>query len=296
MTLSIRRLSNALGAEVTGADLSAPIDRATFDEILDAWHENLLLVFPDQELTPEQHIEFTRCLGEPQVHPSGRHNHPDYPEILLLTNELDDNGQSLGLRDGGSVWHSDLSYVARPSVGSLLYALAVPSVGGDTEWANLYTAYDTLADETKRRIAGLRAVHQFDQAQNPRMTRPEPATADAHDGGTIWYEKTAEIKARTPDVVHPIVRVHPATGRKALFVNRRFTIAVDGMGSAAGEALLLDLFDHAERREHVYHHRWRRGELLMWDNRCTMHLACVGFSMPEIRRMHRTTIAGDAAP
>ena len=293
MALSLHPVSDALGAEVRGVDLSSPINDDTFGRIVDSWHEHLLLIFPDQTLTPEQHIAFSQRVGPLLVHPSGRHNHPDYPELLLLTNQLDDDGKALGLRDGGSVWHSDLSYMAQPSDGSLLYALAVPEIGGDTEWANMYTAYETLPEATRRRIADLRVVHQFDQEANPRMARP--AAMAEEDRGTIWYRKTPDIKARTPDVVHPMVRRHPETGRVALFVNRRFTIAVEDMDGDEGEALLLDLFDHAEKPEHVYHHRWRLGELLMWDNRCTVHLACGGFSLPEIRRMHRTTLAG-AAP
>jgi taurine dioxygenase len=293
MTLSIEPRSDALGAEVRGVDLSKPVDDATLGEIRDAWHEHLLLIYPDQTLTPEQHIAYSRHFGDLQSHPSGRHNHPDYPELLLLTNQTDDHGNSVGLRDGGSVWHSDLSYMAHPSRGSLLYSLAVPEVGGDTEWANMYMAYDALPGDTRRRIAGLNAVHQFDQEANPRLSPPVAAMAGPEDHGSIWSKKSAAVKARTPDVVHPMVRIHRESGRRALFVNRRFTIAVEGMARDAGEALLLELFDCSERPEHVYHHRWRLGELLMWDNRCTIHMACGGFALPEIRHMHRTTILGE---
>jgi taurine dioxygenase len=138
----------------------------------------------------------------------------------------------------------------------------------------------------------LKAVHLFDQVYNPRMARPKELVGAAVKG-SIWEEKTAETKARTPDVVHPVVRTHAATGRKALFVSRRFTIRIADMDADAGESLLLDLFDHIERPAHIYHHRWQPHQLIMWDNRCTVHLACGGVPDSQIRTMQRTTIRGE---
>jgi len=290
--IRIEPLDGPLGAVVRGIDLSHPVPDDVFARIRDAWHDRLLLVFPDQTLSNEQHIAFSARFGTLEVHPSGKYVLKDYPELLLLTNRRDAAGNFVSLRDGGSVWHSDLSYMAEPSMGSLLYALDVPRDGGDTEWANMYLAWEALPAALKARIEGLNAVHQFDQSENPRLA-PPPGLDPAKIRGSIWEKKTEAIKARTPDVVHPVVRVHPATGRKALFVNRRFTIRIAGMAPDESEALLLELFDYAERPAHVYRHRWRAGDLVMWDNRCTIHLACGGVPDSQLRTMQRTTIRGE---
>ncbi|MBK18347.1 MAG: taurine dioxygenase [Rhodospirillaceae bacterium] len=292
MTLSITKRSEALGAEIGGVDLSRPVSKDDFEEILAAWYENIVVVFPDQNLTNEQHIAFSERFGPLEVHPSGKYVLKDYPALLLLTNKRDDQGKYVSLRDGGSVWHSDLSYMGEPSLGSLLYSLEVPETGGDTEWANMYLAYDALPDDLKNRIDGLKAIHQFDQNDNPRLGPPPGMTAEEMKG-SIWEKKSAEVKARTPDVIHPIVRTHPVTGRKALFVNRRFTTYVVDMDPDEGESLLLDLFEYAERRENIYRHKWRKNELVLWDNRCTIHLACGGFPDEQIRTMQRTTVRGE---
>lgn len=293
MALEIRRVGEALGAEVRNIDLAGAIPESTFRKIIEAWHEHLVLVFPDQSLTNEQHIAFSRRIGELEVHPSGKYTLKTHPEILLLTNKKDAAGNYVSLRDGGSVWHSDLSYMKLPSRASLLYAIDVPRDGGDTEWANMYMAYDALPRKLKQRIATLNAVHQLEAAANPRLAPPQKVL-DEGIKNSMWDRKTAEAAARTPNVTHPVVRTHPDTGRKALFVNRRFTLWIDDMPRSQSEELLLELFDYSERREHVYHHRWTKGQLLMWDNRCTIHLACGGVPDTQIRTMQRTTVLGEA--
>jgi taurine dioxygenase len=292
MTIEVRRLGRSLGAEVRGVDLGGSISGDTLNALLNAWYEHLVLVFPDQHLTNEQHIAFSRRLGPLEIHPSRKYVLKDHPEILLLTNRKDSAGNYVSLRDGGSVWHSDHSYLAHPSLGSLLYAIDVPRDGGDTEWANMYLAYEALPQRLKDRVAPLKAMHQFDQDENPRLAPPKAAMAEAV-AGSIWERKSAEVKARTPDVVHPVVRTHPAIGRKALFISRRFTIRIVGMAADASEELLLELFDYCERPEHIYHHRWTKGQLVMWDNRCTIHLACGGVPEGQIRTMQRTTVTGE---
>ena len=292
MTLSIVKRSEALGAEIRGVDLSQSVSEDVFEEIRAAWYEHLVLVFPDQQLTNEQHIEFSARFGPLEVHPSGKYVLKDYPELLLLTNKKNDKGGYVSLRDGGSVWHSDLSYMGEPSLGSLLYGIDIPEIGGDTEWANMYFAYEALPKTLKKRVEGLRAIHQFDQNDNPRLGPPPGMTVDEMKG-SIWEKKSPEIKARTPDVVHPIVRVHPETDRKALFVNRRFTTFVVDMEADEGESLLLDLFEYAERPEHIYRHKWNKHDLVVWDNRCTIHLACGGFPDEQIRTMQRATVRGE---
>lgn len=282
-SITVRRLSDALGAEVIGVDLSRPVDKDAFAAILDQFHRYLVLVFRRQALTPEQQVAFTRRFGELEIHVSRQYTLPEQPEILLLTNEIKD-GKRVSLADGGSEWHSDLSYLKQPSLGSLLFSVQNPQRGGDTEWQNLYMAYETLPEETRTRIADLKAIHQFDQSRNPRMP---PVNTELRD------KLSDEVKSRTPDAIHPVVRTHPATGRKALFVSPRFTIGIADMDDREGQALLDELFAHLERPEFVYRHKWQDGDAVLWDNRCLNHKACGGVVWPDLRRMHRTTIRGD---
>ena len=285
MALSIKPLSDVLGAEVSGVDLSESVDEGAFSEILDAFHQYQLLRFPEQTLTPEQHIAFSRRFGDLEIHVCEQYLLPGHPEILLLSNELKQDGTRVSIADGGSGWHSDLSYMERPSLGSLLYAVQTPEKGGDTEWANMYAAYETLPDETKKRIEGLKAIHQFDQRSNPRLPPPDLRYRDAHSD---------ELRALTPDVQHPIVRTHPVTGRKVLFVSLRFTIGIADMDDKEGAALLDELLAHQENPELIYHHQWKMGDLMMWDNRCTNHRACGEVvQLPDVRRLHRATVLGD---
>ncbi len=285
MALSVKPLSDALGAEVSGVDLSKPVDEGIFSEILDAFHQYQLLRFPEQTLTPEAHIAFSRRFGDLEIHVCEQYLLPGYPEILLLTNELKEDGARVSIADGGSGWHSDLSYMERPSLGSLLYAVQTPEKGGDTEWANMYTAYETLPVETKKRIEGLKAIHQFDQRLNPRLPDPDLRYRDEHSD---------ELRALTPDVQHPIVRTHPVTGRKVLFASLRFTIRIAGMDEKEGAVLLDELLAHQENPELIYYHQWQKGDLMMWDNRCTNHRACGEVvQLPNVRRLHRTTLLGD---
>jgi taurine dioxygenase len=282
MAMKITPLSDALGAEITGIDLAAPVDEATFDRLRQAFHDHQVIVFRDQALTPEQHIAASGRFGDLEIHISTKYLLADHPEILVLSNRKVD-GEYVGVENAGDHWHSDLSYMDRPSLGSLLYALEVSRDGGDTEWANQYAAYETLPAATKARIEGLRARHSFNRWKNPRVSIPE------HEKGSRErYEKMSP-----PDAIHPVVRTHPATGRKALFVSQRFTIGIEDMPEAEGQALLDTLFEHAVRPEFIYHHRWRAGDLLFWDNRCLLHLACRGIPPGQIRHMHRTTISGD---
>lgn len=285
MALSLKPLSDALGVEISGVDLSKPVDEGTFSEILDNFHQYQLLRFPEQTLTPEQHIAFSRRFGDLQIHLCEQYLMADYPEILLLTNELKEDGTRVSIADGGSGWHSDLSYMERPSLGALLYAVQTPEKGGDTEWSNMYTAYETLSEKTKKHIEGLKAIHQFDQRLNPRLPDPDLRYRDEHSD---------ELRALTPDVQHLIVPTHPVTGRKVLFVSLRFTIGIADMDDEEGVALLDELFAHQESPEFTYHHKWKAGDLMMWDNRCTNHRACGEVvQLPNIRRLHRTTLLGD---
>jgi taurine dioxygenase len=279
--MQINRLSDALGAEISGVDVSN-LDEAEFGAVRDAFHEHQVVVFRDQSLSVEDHIAFSRRFGDLEIHISRDKLLKEHPEILLVTNKME-NGKYIGVENAGDEWHSDLSYMQKPSLGSLLYALEISAEGGDTEWSNMYTAYDTLPEDTKKRLEGLRARHSFNRVRNPRT----PIPAKHKEGAKERYEKMSP-----PDVIHPLVRTHETTGRKALYVSPRFTIGIENLPEDEGQALLDELFAHAVKRDFIYHHQWRLGDLLFWDNRCTLHLACRGIPEGQIRHMHRTTISG----
>jgi taurine dioxygenase len=279
-TIPARRFEAALGAEVVDLDLSQPIDGETVDGIRQALLESGgLLVFRRQFITPEQHIAFSRRFGSLMIHVLSQYLLPGHPEILRVSNVIE-NGQPIGLGDAGQYWHSDLSYTPEPSLGSLLHALELPSEGGDTSFANMTAAYDELPADIKQRLMGKRAVHSYRHSYD-RMS------------GSKWRPPmTQEQKDAIPEVIHPVIRTHPETGRKVLFVNEGFTSRILDIPEAESRELLQFLFSHSTRPGFVYRHQWQDHDLVFWDNRCTIHLAhgCP----PHLRRhMHRTTVKGD---
>jgi taurine dioxygenase len=284
MTMTVTRLADPLGAEITGIDVSGPVDEAMIGAITEALLDNHVIVMRDQCLTPEQQVTFSRRFGDLVVRVSGEFLHPEFPEVLILCNRKVD-GMYVGATGAyaGELWHTDLTYAERPSMGSMLHALEVAECGGDTAWANMYLAYETLPEETKRRIDGLKAIHVRDRRRNPRGAFTEALDRDIDK----YYS------VRVPDSVHPMVRTHPVTGRKALFVTPRFAVAIDGMDDAEAQPLLDELFAHQINPDFIYQHKWRVGDLVFWDNRCTAHLAVGGIVPPGIRHLHRTSIAGD---
>ncbi|NQU70038.1 MAG: TauD/TfdA family dioxygenase [Rhodospirillales bacterium] len=288
MGISVTPLSEVLGAEIGGVDVSGAIDDATMAEIETAFHDHSVLLFPKQDLTPAQHISFSRRFGPLETHVSKQYLLSGHQEILVLSNERNQDGSRVSIADGGVGWHSDLSYMERPAMGSLLYAVDAPDVPGvvqDTAWSSGYLAYESLPEDLKQRIQGLKAIHVFDQDRNPRMPPIDTRYRDKH---------TPAMRALTPPREHPIVRIHPVTGRKALFVSIRFTIGIAEMEGAEGDALLDALFAHQAEGGFNYLHQWRKGDLILWDNRCTNHRAVGEIAEPpHIRRMHRTTLSGD---
>jgi taurine dioxygenase len=268
-----------LGAEIIGLDLSQPLDEATFARVHQAHLAHLVLVFRDQHLTPEQHIAFSRRFGPLSSHVFEQFLLPDHPEILKVSNKKKADGDFAGLPQAGRRWHSDMSYTACPSLGSLLYALEIPPHGGDTLFNNMYTAYDALPDATKTRIESRQAEFLLGSARKYYTAEERPPL-------------TAEQLAKVPPVNHPMVRTHPETGRKALYVSPSHTVRVLDMDDAESEALLAELGEHSIQPEFVYRHQWRLHDLVFWDNRCCMHIAEP--PPPEFgRHMHRTTVAGD---
>ena len=279
--MEVTRLSDALGAYVSGVDLGN-VDAGAADKIREAFYEHQILLFRGQDISMEQHIAFSKNFGPLEVHISKDSLHDDHEEILLVSNKKE-NGAYIGVENAGDSWHSDLSYMPEPSLGSLLYALEVSEIGGDTEWLNMYDAYDTLPEETKQRIDGLKARHSFNRYKNNRISVP----SQRQEGGKERYEKLSP-----PDVFHPVARTHPETGRKALYVSPRFTLGILDGSEDEAQDLLDELIEHATQRKFVYHHEWKVGDLVMWDNRCVMHYAVHDYGDAP-REMHRVTVAGE---
>jgi taurine dioxygenase len=279
-SVEIHAFAGPVGAEVIGLDLGAPIDAALFQRIHQAHLDHHVLVFRDQRINPQQQIDFSRRFGPLQIHVLHQFQLTGYPEVLIVSN-IKENGQPIGLGDAGAFWHSDLSYKEKPSLGSLLHAQELPDVGGDTLFANMHLAWDTLPTPLKKRVEGLRAEHsylnKYGELQKRNPWRPN-----------LSAEQVAQVKP----VPQPVVRTHPETGLKALFVSEHFTTRILGVSEQESRELLTQLFEHSSRPEHVYRHRWRPHDLVFWDNRSLMHLAA-GCPDDQRRKMFRTTIEGD---
>ncbi|MCB0971532.1 MAG: TauD/TfdA family dioxygenase [Acidimicrobiales bacterium] len=270
--LDVRPLTTAIGAEIRGVDLSAPLDDATRDAIQAALDDRLVLFFRDQPMTPAQHIDLARRFGEISVTPFQARD-AAHPEVLVLDQD-DPRGE------GADRWHSDNTFMATPPMGSLLRAIKLPSVGGDTCFASMYAAYELLSPELQRAIAGLRAVHDI----LPMLQRAETTGVGSWD--------FSEMRRAWPPQEHPMVRTHPQTGRKALFVNSNFTVRIVGMEEKESDALLRLLFAHVGSPEIQCRFRWTPDALAFWDNRSVQHYAVADYV--ERRVMHRVTLVGDA--
>jgi taurine dioxygenase len=278
--IEIRPFDAPVGAEVCGLNLNQPLAPTDFTRIHRAHLDHHVLVFRDQRITPEQQIAFSRRFGPLQIHVLHQFQLAGYPEVLVVSNVVE-NGKPVGLGDAGHFWHSDLSYKETPSLGSLLHAQELPAEGGDTLFANMHLAFDTLPVHLRRAVDGRVAEHTY-LAKYAELQRRSPWRPDL-DAAQI-----AQVKP----VVQPVVRTHPETGRKALFVSEHFTTRVIGLPEDESRQLLDALFAHSTRPEHVYRHRWAQHDLVFWDNRSLMHLAA-GTPDHLRRKMYRTTIEGD---
>jgi len=279
--MKVQPLSPVMGAEVTDIDLSTMPDDATFAAIHQALLDHLVLVFRNQRLTPAEHVAFSERFGELMVHVKAEYLLPDQPEVLVLSNKKHPDGRPMGFEDAGRYWHSDMSYVDEPPLGSLLHAIEIPPEKGDTLYCNMYLAYEELPDATKQRLVGLQAAHSY-------LASFEGKTKSGYARDTL----TEEQKAQLAEVTHPVVRTHPETGRKALYVNPGFTVRLVGLPEDEGAALLDELLVHASRPEFQFRHVWQPHDLVFWDNRCTMHHATT-YDTQYTRHMHRTTVKGD---
>lgn len=272
----VKPMSSAIGVEIGGVDLAQPLDDETFERIERAWHDGLILLFRDQRLDDAQQVAFCERFGEVV----GSYNKdintaPNQHPLVMYISNVRENGKLIGsLPDGEMYFHSDQCHTAQPAMASTLYAMEIPSSGGDTLFANTYTAYETLPWEIKEKLAGLKAEHVYDYS--PETT---------NKGG-------AKIREGVKHHAHPVVRTHPATGRKALYVNRLMTDHIVGLPDDESAALLAFLFDHAEQPAFHYAHQWRVGDLILWDNRCSMH-ARTDFDASERRKLRRVTVRGE---
>jgi taurine dioxygenase len=281
MPLVVKPLSPALGAEIAGIDLREDLSAETFAEILDTWHRHLVILFRNQSLSEDDQIRFAQRFGELQrrTRPPEAINeagHTKYPQLTMLVSNIRENGKLIGsLPDGEMHFHSDQCYLEKPATGTFLYAIEVPSEGGDTLFLNMYKAYEELPSELKARVDGRKALNAYLYDSTTRAVNGSKVDFTAH-----------------PHFIQPIVRNHPNTKRKALYVNRLMTFTVDGMDEEEGGALLNRLFDHIEQDRFIYAHHWRVGDLVLWDNRCTLH-ARTDFSDKERRLLRRYTVLGD---
>jgi taurine dioxygenase len=271
--MTVQPVAGALGAEVSGVDLAGDLDDETIAAIRRVWLEHLVIFFRDQTLSPRQFLDFGRRFGAPIEYPFVK-GLPDTPEVIAV---LKLEAEQVNF---GGIWHSDTTYLERPPMASMLIGREVPEAGGDTEFANMYLAYETLSDGMKKLLEPLRAVNSSALADVSR-TREDRLKDSARGDAAKQY--VAE---------HPVVRVHPETGRKALYVNVAHTERFSGMTREESLPLLRYLFQHQVRPEFTCRFRWRPGSIAFWDNRCAQHNAINDY--PGQRRlMHRLTLAGD---
>jgi taurine dioxygenase len=295
IALRVQRTGLHLGAEISGVDLSRPLAAETFATVAQAFFANQVVVFRDQQLTPEQQIAFTRRFGELEHHVRRESCLPGYPEILVVSNIVDGEGRAIGVQDAGRFWHSDLSYKRAPSLLSALYAIEIPleraRALGDTEFASAIAAYDALPAEMKDRLQRLKNVHSY---RYYRTKNAEAQKKEAVSTGRVVHEHTPSEQqfSSVPDVEMPVVRTHPVTGRKALFVNEAHTSHLVGLAKEEGDELLARLCRHIVSPEFIYRHQWRPGDLLVWDNCAVQHKATFDYALPQRRLMHRTTVRG----
>jgi alpha-ketoglutarate-dependent taurine dioxygenase len=283
--LNVNRLSDAGAAEVIGLDCGKPLDAQTLSALQRALRDYPVLVIRGQKLSARQQAAFSRQLGPLEPQDRTAYAHPDDPDVLILSNELRADGSAVGIVDAGDFWHSDSSHLPDPCKQTVLYAVRNPQAGGDTEFCNMYQVYEALPAELKREVEGRYGIHHISKLKNPRVTI-SPQRTDAAD----YYRQREKV---TKPMLQPLVRTHPETGRQALYASPRFTIGIADMPDAEAQALLDKLFALMLEPRFRYRHNWQDGDLVIWDNRCLNHQACGGYSLPDIRRMHRTSIAGD---
>ena len=273
--IKVRPIAGSIGAEIDGIDMAKPLGNQAFQEVHDALMAHQVIFFRDQDVTPAEHVAFARQFGTLHVHPYAP-SLEEQPEVLILKS-------SKANRSAANAWHSDVTFQEEPPLGSILLAREVPEHGGDTMWANMYDAYEDLSAPMKRYLEGMKAVNSTGRANFEK----------GYEG--LSAEEKSKIRSErlgAESVEHPIVRTHPVTGRKALYVNSIFTQKIVGVRSKESRAILEFLFDHLKKPEFTCRFRWEKGSVAFWDNRCTQHYAVADYG-DATRLMHRVTINGD---
>jgi taurine dioxygenase len=284
MRFTVNRLSDTAG-EVVGLDCATPLDAETLAALKRTMLDFPVVAIRDQTLSPRQQAAFSRQLGPLEPQDRKTYCHPDDEDILILSNEVRPDGTAVGIVDAGDYWHSDSSHLEEPCRATILYAVRNPKTGGDTEFINMYQVYDALPADLRQHIEGRYGIHHISKIRNPRVN-----VSTARTEAVAYYK---EREKATRDMLQPMVRTHPETGRQALYVSPRFTIGIADMADSEAQPLLDRLFEIMLEPRFRYRHQWCDGDLVVWDNRCLNHQACGGYSLPDIRRMHRTTIRGD---
>jgi taurine dioxygenase len=286
MAVTVKARHPALGAEVRGVDMRAAPDATTLQAMKDAWTRHLVLVFPDQHISDAEHVAFTRHFGEPEIfHQTSLQLRSDRVKEIFLVSNVDEQDRLMRPSEpsqkqlsSSRQWHTDSSYRPMPSMGSLLHGIEISRTGGITQFINMYMVYEDLPEGLRRQVEGRKARHDFSMLSR-LVGSPSP---------------TAQEKAAMPPVWHPLVRRHPVSGKKSLYISSIYNDAVEGMDDKAGRRLIEDLTEFAAQPKYMYRHVWEPHDVLMWDNRCTVH-AVTPHDPDERRVMHRTTIVGREA-
>ncbi len=288
MSVKIRNVHPHIGAEILGVDLSSPLSAGLVKEIKDILDARSLVLFRDQGVTPRQMADFSAMFGKLRIHDLGKFQISGVPEVTVLSNILNENGEQVGFVDVGQAWHTDASFMAEPHMYSFLHAIEIPvSDGkplGSTWFVSTAHAYETLPGDLKERISGLKSVHRFDNRyEKHKEVNGREASRDTFKG-----------REKLPDAIHPIVRTHPSTGTKCIYVNELATAGIVGMDDSEARPLLDMLYRHCTKEEEIYRHQWKAGDFLIWDNSSSQHMAIGDYKLPQRRMLWKTTIHGSA--
>ncbi len=275
MVITVDPITPSIGAEISGIDLSEPLGNENYAIVHDALMTHGVIFFRDQHMTPDQHKDFAGRFGHLQVHPFAPNLGEDHPEIIVIEHN---EKRPPDLNN----WHTDVTFMAEPPLGSVLYARTMPATGGDTLWASMYAAYDALSDRMQRILCELTAVHDYEHifGKSGRLYRNQDD------------DSMKKAREKLPPAEHPVIRTHPVTGRNGIFVNSSFTVRIKDMKEKESRALLEFLHQHVQQPEFQCRFRWQENSVAFWDNRCTQHYAVADY-FPECRVMHRATIDGD---
>ena len=278
--IKINKLSNNLGSEIYNIDLSKPITTSMFEMIKEVFFSSQFLVFKEQNLNPEQFVNFSKLFGELDIHIKNEFHHEQFPEILILSNKKNTNGQPIGFEDAGRYWHSDMSYATIPPMASILYAVEIPDSGGDTYFCNMEKAYDDLDLMQKEFLKTLKAIHSYEASF-------QGITSANKNRGTL----TAEQKKLLNEVVHPVIRTHNQTKKKSIYINPGFTKEIENKSESQSKEILSKIFNHCLNQKYIFKFKWEKNDIVIWDNSSVLHHASE-YDKSQIRHMLRTTVRG----